>query len=572
MSARSVKYNPSFLSDKELVDCFVVRQLDLELIVEVVRDNDTAPNQHVLVIGPRGSGKTTLLRRTAIALTSDDELGKRWLPLIFAEESYQVTSPGEFWLEAVFHVAEQTGQESWRRVHEELNRESDEARLRERALAQLLDYSDSVGKRLLLIVENLQMLTQQLSDDDAWKLRHTLQCDARIMFLASATTRFKAIDDAGKAFYELFKVHSLKPLNEAECHAVWVSTTGRQPEEGSIRPVQILTGGNLRLMTIISRFGAKLSFTELLAELMHLVDEHTEYFKSQLDGLAAIERKVYLGLAELWSPATAKQVGEVARLDVHKTSTLLGRLEQRGAVTVVGRKGRAKIYQVSERLYNIYYLMRRRGSPSRRVKAVVSFMIGYYGPRTLVELASNIAREACDADNPSRADHFAVYAQLLDSPATKQVREQILRATPDIFFEHPDAPESFHEQAESWARAAVELSPTEPNAAHTYASILCGRGALPEALRAVRSYLEQPDVVKKTTKDAVSLFTEIAARGAADDALEVLKTSPSMAALEPLIVALELDTGRNATAPNEIIEVAKDILRDIHDRREALGD
>ncbi len=45
MSAHSIKYTPSFLSEKELVDGFVVRWLDLDLIVEVVRDNDAAPNE-----------------------------------------------------------------------------------------------------------------------------------------------------------------------------------------------------------------------------------------------------------------------------------------------------------------------------------------------------------------------------------------------------------------------------------------------------------------------------------------------------------------------------------------------
>src|SRR5690606_25036430 len=155
----------------------------------------------------------------------------------------------------VFQLAEQTGDPALSRTHQQLNRDSDDDRLRERALGLLLDFADAVGKRLLMVVENFHMLTEQMSDDDAWKIRHTLQNEHRIMFMASATTRFDAIDRADRAFYELFKIHELRPLNPDECHAVWVSASGKQPPTGSIRPIQILTGGNLRLMTIIARFG-----------------------------------------------------------------------------------------------------------------------------------------------------------------------------------------------------------------------------------------------------------------------------------------------------------------------------
>ena len=107
MSDRIVKYNPAFLSDTELMNSFVVRLADLQLIVRIISDNMTGSNQHVLVIGPRGSGKTTLVRRVAIEIESKEELSNRWYPLIFSEESYEVVTVGEFWLEALFHLAEQ---------------------------------------------------------------------------------------------------------------------------------------------------------------------------------------------------------------------------------------------------------------------------------------------------------------------------------------------------------------------------------------------------------------------------------------------------------------------------------
>ena len=110
---------------------------------------------------------TKLLRARALSA------GSRWYPLIFSEESYEVVSAGEFWLEALFHLSEQEGNGGLKRTHSELKKESDDQRLAERALAQLLDFADQQGKRILMIVENLNMLLSDLtSDDEAWKIRH----------------------------------------------------------------------------------------------------------------------------------------------------------------------------------------------------------------------------------------------------------------------------------------------------------------------------------------------------------------------------------------------------------------
>ena len=343
MAQRLMKYNPAFLTEDELIRSFVVRQADLGLILEILRENTGPANQHVLVVAPRGMGKTMLVLRVATEVRRDEELGGQWYPLVFAEESYEVTTPGEFWLEALFHLGQQTKDPRWKRTYRELRDERDETTLRERALAQLMDFADEQGKRLMLVVENLNMLLgDQISDDDAWVLRRTLLHEPRVMLLASATTRFEEFENSRKAMFETFKPLRLEPLSEDECRSVWVSITGQEPPDRRMRPIQILTGGSPRLLAIISSFAASKSFRDLTEDLTQLVDDHTEYFKTHLDNLAPVERKVYLALAELWDPSTARDIAQAARLDSSKTSSLLTRLVGRGAVTVVWTPHRAR--------------------------------------------------------------------------------------------------------------------------------------------------------------------------------------------------------------------------------------
>ena len=78
MSRRIVKYNPAFLSNEELVRSFVVRHAELELIEQVIRENVTKSNQHVLVIVPRGIGKTMLVLRVVEEVRTEKDLSKRW--------------------------------------------------------------------------------------------------------------------------------------------------------------------------------------------------------------------------------------------------------------------------------------------------------------------------------------------------------------------------------------------------------------------------------------------------------------------------------------------------------------
>ncbi len=62
---KAMKYNPAFLTDEALIDFFVARHVELDLILETIRENTDESNQHILIIGPRGIGKTMLVLRVA---------------------------------------------------------------------------------------------------------------------------------------------------------------------------------------------------------------------------------------------------------------------------------------------------------------------------------------------------------------------------------------------------------------------------------------------------------------------------------------------------------------------------
>lgn len=436
MARPLMKHNPAFLSKADLIRSFVVRHADLDLVLERLREGGEGPNQHMLLIGPRGIGKTTLVLRVAAAVEAEPVLQERWYPLVFGEESYEVGTAAEFWLEAILHLADRTGDARWRAAYDELKTQRDEKRLYEQALARLMDFADEQGKRLLIIAENLNMiLGEQISSDDGWVLRHTLQNEPRIMMLATATMRFDEIDSVDKAMYDLFWTHDLRPLDPEECRRLWTAITGQEIGLSLTQPLRILTGGSPRLLAILAAFASGLSFRELMTELTQLVDDHTSYFKSSIESLPVLERKVYVALADIWSPATAREVAASARVEVNKASSLLHRLVSRGAVVEVKQERRKTRYQVAERMYNIYHLMRRRAGENGRVKAVVDFMVHLYEQEELVRVARSLTEEACAVEPASRGDYFFAYAGILQRAGSPKLQDDILTSTDDKFFE-----------------------------------------------------------------------------------------------------------------------------------------
>ena len=396
MPAGIKKYNPAFQSDEDVVASFCVRQAEYQSLLESLRASTSASNTHSLVIGPRGSGKTHLLLRVAAEIRQEPHLSG-FYPIVFAEESYEVSTAGEFWLECLEHLAEQAPVEeraNLRLTCDDLRSTADDRDLGNRCLAAIRDFADRHGKRLVLLVENLNMLFADMSDSDAgWRLRHTLQNEPQIILFGSATSRFDEIDHPDHALYDLFRVITLRPLNTQDCATMWETISGRslRTREGrEIRPLEILTGGNPRLLAIIARFSAGLSFEELMDNLLDLVDDHTDYFKGHIELLPAQERRVYLALARLWKPATAKEVAEQARADTNSCSALLKRLMDRGAVSIVGGTPRRREYYLTERLYNIYYLLRRGGGTSQVVQELIDFMICMYSPTDLWDVLKRI--------------------------------------------------------------------------------------------------------------------------------------------------------------------------------------
>ena len=422
------KFNPgTFQSDEDVIEQFVVRHREFGILMDVLGNNAGASIcQHTLIVAPRGRGKTMMLARIAAELRTSEELRRHFMPVRFMEESYEVFHAGEFWLDALFHLVPEVARHDTemaselREAHAEFASRWRGRDLEDLARAVVLETAKRLGRKVVLMVENCQKLFDDVDERFGWSLRKTLQTEPDVIFVGTATTRMAALEDVQGPFYEFFRPLLLEPLPLDECKALWEAASGEARSEREIRPLQILTGGDPRLLVIFAGFARHRSLKELLEELVSLIDDHTAYFRSHLEGLGKTERRVYVALVDLWRPSTTAEIAARSMQDIRAVSSLLGRLVKRGAVAYEG-KGQKRLYSATQRLYSIYYKLRRMRDEAVVVSSLIQWMVACFTSDELSAMGEQLAEEAMQSASIREGFRLA----LRDMPAIRKTFSEV---------------------------------------------------------------------------------------------------------------------------------------------------
>ena len=346
----------------------------------------------MLLVGPRGMGKTTLGLRFLHAVKESPDLARNWQPVPFHEESYGIGDIAEFWLAALRHLTRATGNPLWEERADALAREEgDSDRLAAYALAALSDHCRASGKRLILFVENLDAVLEQVREErEIHALRATLIARPEILLVGSANAVFDAVRNHGRPFYEFFRLILLEGLGPDETGQLLMALARRHGsqdasrvldfERGRLETIRRLTGGNPRLLALTCRMLIESPLGPPFEDLEQLIDEQTPYFKARIEALPNQARRVFHYLAEGWQPMLAREVADAAKLSSSHASAQIRQLVEKGYAREIRlpEEKRAR-YEVGDRFYNIYYLMRFSRDERQRLERLVAFLHELFG-------------------------------------------------------------------------------------------------------------------------------------------------------------------------------------------------
>jgi tetratricopeptide (TPR) repeat protein len=390
-------YNPALLKKEDLIRGFVARQPMLDrLLDDLRREAPGSTPQHQLIIGQRGLGKTTLLRRVAFAVEDDSALADTWMPLVFPEEQYNVASLADFWLNCVDALSDALDRLGDRSASKALDSRvervpSEGGERSTSALNLLLEEADRLGRRFLLLVDNIDIVLERLKKEEEWEFRRVISEERRLHFTGASSRVLETLYEHGRAFYEFFQIHELKGFDEKEtfstlCHLAEQSGNDEvarliREQPGRIKALRTLTGGNPRTLVLLFKVLAQGPEGDVQRDIEQLLDEYTALYKGRFEELPAQSQQVVDAMAIHWDPLTAADLVTELRntLGVNQVSAQLKRLEDFGIVEKTPWFGEKKnAFQIAERFFNIWYLMRASRRVRRRLLWLVRFLEIWY--------------------------------------------------------------------------------------------------------------------------------------------------------------------------------------------------
>ncbi len=438
-------YNPHLLSKRDAIAQFIARKKTLDRVLENL---PAELPSHLLFIGTRGMGKTTLLQRIRYAVEDDAQLHSRYIALQFPEEQYAVSDLLTFYLNCIDALSDALEREGKTEIAQYLDRELPQASHSAKAAMELLEGAAKLlGRRLLLLLDNAERILDQLEDKQQWSLRETLSSSPYFVFYGASTQAVISQFTSGKAFYEFFQIEWMNPLKPTEIEEILVELSKQageaegkrvqrwiEEDRGRLQTLIRLTGGNPRTMVILLGLVLEGPADDFAGELERLLDACTPGYKGRMDDLPQQAQAVLHGVAEHFDPVSAAEIAAKVRVETTAVSTQLTRLIRMGLVEKTDAEESRARYQVVERFFNIWYLMRQARRVRARMRWLVEFLRVFYTREELVERGKERAEKLRGSDGSQLSRDFGyalAYSEAVEGRGRASLELSALRCLMD---------------------------------------------------------------------------------------------------------------------------------------------
>lgn len=389
-------FNPSRLSDHEIELGFIARQAEFQFLLESVLSHEPKEvPQHIIMIGQRGMGKTSLLLRIAVELKKEPH-NLKFIPLQYPEEQYNIDRLSKFWLNSLDALADALDLEGKKELSQEIDKEIE-------SLIQsnppevypiFQKWIKKIDRLPVLMVDNLNLIFDKISTEDQHRFRAILMSSGAPILIGASATSIKQTTDYGEPFYDAFQIKYLKKLSLDESIEVLknlAQITGKPlhatfaKNRGRIATFHQLTGGTPRTLSMLFPLISDGFSDEIQNDLDAILDIITPLYKARFEELSDQMQVIMDAIALHWDPIDLEQIRNITQLENAKLSPQLKRLMDVGWIQKSNpKKGKGKLYEVSERFFNVWYLMRRSSRRQKRELYCLSkFLVAFYGEELL---------------------------------------------------------------------------------------------------------------------------------------------------------------------------------------------
>jgi nucleoside-triphosphatase THEP1 len=389
-------YNPQRQSHEVTKQLFVIRRKQFSLLLEkILQEEDNSIPQHYLIVGRRGMGKTTMLKRMQVEFYKH----KNFIPLLFPEEQYNVKNLAEFWLNCLDVLAdnlelEQYAAEKIKNIDDKVKELSGKESqiISEEAYQTLRSVCRELHRRPVLLVDNIGLVFNRLNKHEQHVLRVLLSENGAPVVVGADLTVIDDVIRYDMPFYDFFQIQYLKKLSFEEFaellknlatvtgsdDKVFISIQNNIPRQ---KTLHALTGGNPRTAVMLFKLIVNGFSKDINDDLEALADEATPLYKAKYEELPIQQQIIIDAVAMNWDAIPLNKLVPATRMKNNQLSPQLKRLIDDGWVeTTPAYKAKGNAYLISERFFNIWFLMRRSSRRQKeQIHCLSKFLEYFYG-------------------------------------------------------------------------------------------------------------------------------------------------------------------------------------------------
>ncbi len=405
-------YNPAQMDKDELYDTFVAREkLLLELLETIENNTEKKSIQHIILLGARGIGKTHMLRIIENKVLDSHNLQSKWITVNVPEEQYGVFSLMDFFeyiLKIVFHSSqlEKTNRDTYHKELKEIELNKNKESL-DKIVSIFKDISQKENKQFLLLVDNIdKILAEKIKEEKELEyFRSILMTESFLMIIGTSTSIFEEIALYEKAFFRFFKTIHLQNLNNKEVEMLLFKRAKfdriddkikLDENKNKIKAITDLTGGYPRLVLMLYEIIEDKPRLDVLKTFNRLLDNLTPYYKHRMDDLAPQQQKIIDTIMQSDGVASPTEVAKIIGWKPNVVTSQFKRLKDLNILQIKESqevKKKKTIYEISDRLFVIWYQMRYLGVFRRRIEYIVTFLKIWYDLGELKDKISSYASQ-----------------------------------------------------------------------------------------------------------------------------------------------------------------------------------
>jgi Flp pilus assembly protein TadD len=429
-------FNPGRLTDEEIEQSFIARIPFFEfLLKKIVSERPNSIPQHHLIIGQRGMGKTALLIRLAAELRKAPYKDS-FIPLSFPEEQYNIDRLSKFWLNCLDALADALDREhktaDLSALDTEINKLAKDKALDANAIFGTFEkWISKIKRRPVLLVDNLNLVFSKLNKEEQHQLRAIMISRGAPILIGASATAIDETVDYQAPFYDAFQINYLKKLSFNESIEVLLNLariTGNSnfadtiySQKGRLEALYQLTGGTPRTLALLFPLVQNGFSEDIQTDLDALLDVVTPLYKARFEELSSQLQVVLDAVALHWDPINIEQLRAITLLENAQLSPQLKRLVDLGWLQKLDAyKAKGGAFELNERFFNIWYLMRRSSRRQKReLYCLTKFLESFYG-NDLHQIAKT--RIECISEN---INQIALDLALADAIKEKELSEKL---------------------------------------------------------------------------------------------------------------------------------------------------